>query len=363
MATSAPNNIYERSRKERSQRAWRLTKVVMRQFRVFLICSVGAFLISAILLFTYYPVKELPAHHHSFLGIAYDTLQMIFFESPIPFVDDWRLAPLFFGLPLLGLLVIAEGVVNLGRVLFQFRTHSREWQEMLAESFENHIVVAGLGNVGFRVVQQLSKAKENIVCIERDENSSFIPELKAFGVPVLIGDVRNRQILESAGIKKAKAFLAVTDDDLANIEAGLNAREFSPNIRIILRIFDQRLAQKIEGAFGVNSAFSTSALAAPVFAQAALSGNILSSFEFGGTLVSAFQLVVEPGGVMSGQTVNEVRQKHEVTVLMHQTNGKADWNPAPDVKLNDGDKLLVIADNDNLQTFITAEQSSCKVRR
>lgn len=77
-----------------------------------------AFIGSTLLLYYVYPERDLPAHHKSLLGAAYDTLQMTFFESPIPFEDDWRLIPLFFGLPLLGLLVIAEGVVHLGNILF-----------------------------------------------------------------------------------------------------------------------------------------------------------------------------------------------------------------------------------------------------
>ncbi|HEY9793193.1 MAG TPA: TrkA family potassium uptake protein [Candidatus Obscuribacterales bacterium] len=344
--------------KRRAKRLLRLGEVLVKQFRVFIISSTGAFLLSAMLLYYLYPLKELPAHHHSFLGIAYDTLQMTFFQSPIPFVDDWRLVPIFFGLPILGLVVIAEGVVQLGHLLFQRRTYSKEWQEMLAATYENHIVVAGLGNVGYRVVQQLRKFGEEVVCIERNGESSFIPDLEKLDVPALVGDVRVAQTLENAGIKKAKAFLAVTDDDLANLESALTAREANPGIRIVLRIFDQRLAQKVEKSLGVNCAFSASALAAPVFAQAALSSNILASFEFGGTVVNAFQLTVDKTASLEGLEIDQVRQQFEVTVLMHQRNGSVDWNPPPSTVLASGDKVLIIADNKNIQTFLSCEQGA-----
>jgi Trk K+ transport system NAD-binding subunit len=326
------------------------------QFRTFIVCTTVAFLLSTTMLYFLYPVKELPAHHHSFLGVAYDTLQMMFFQTPIPFVDDWRLVPIFFGLPLLGLVVIAEGAVHAGHLLFQRQMYSREWQEMLAATFENHIVVAGLGNVGFRVVQYLRRYGEEVVCIERNGESSFLPELEKMEVPALIGDVRNALMLEKAGIKKAKAFMAVTDDDLANLESSLTARELSPGIRIVLRMFDQRLAQKVEKSLGVNCAFSASALAAPVFAQAALSTNILASFEFGGTVVNAFQLTVESDSPLNGLTTDQVRSNFEVTVVMHQRNGGIDWNPPPSVVLLPGDRLLIVADNKNLQTFLSCEQ-------
>ncbi len=353
-----PTKYPKRSFWSKAKRAFRLAKVLIYEFRLFLICTLVGFFGSATLLYTLYPLQELPVHHHSFLGVAYDTVQMTFFQTPIPFVDDWRLVPVFFGLPILGLLVIAEGVVQLGNLLLQRRTYSREWQTMLAATFENHIIVAGLGNVGFRVMQHLRRSGENVVCIERDPESSFLSELEEYDVPAIIGDVKNQQILEKAGIRKAKAFLAVTDNDLANIESAMSVREMvQQNARIVVRVFDQRLAQKIEKFFGVNCAFSASALSAPVFAQAALSSNLLASFEFAGTVVNAFQLTVEDASPIKAMKIDAVRQEYEVTVLMHQKGNDVDWNPPPDTVLNPGDKVLIMADNKNIQTFIDCQRN------
>lgn len=340
--------------RERAGRAWRMMKVLIKEFKLFFVCSSVAFIVSTLLLYNIYPINELPKHHHSLLGVAYDTLNMMFFQSPIPFIDDWRLVPVFFGLPLLGLIVIAEGVVNLGELLFQQRTYSKEWQAMLAATYENHIVVAGLGNVGFRVVEQLRRFNEEVVCIEKNPDGKFISELKQYEVPLLIGDITNTHTLDEASIKKAKCFMAITDNDLANLEAALTVREIVPNMRVVIRMFDQKLAQKIEKSFGINCAFSTSSLAAPVFAQAAISGNILASFEFGNAVVNAFQLEVTDGHALSGLTANQVRQKYEVTVLMHDRNGSVDWNPPPDIELKKGDRILIMADNKNIQNFLNA---------
>ncbi len=253
---------------------------------------------------------------------------------------------------MLGLIVIAEGVVNLGQLLFGQRTYSKEWQEMLAATFENHIVVAGLGNVGFRVVEHLRKCGEEVVCIEKNADAKFMSDMARMDVPVLIGDITNSQLLEDASIGKAKAFMALTDDDLANLEAALTVREVMPQLRTVIRMFDQRLAQKIEKSFGIDCAFSTSALAAPVFAQAAISGNILASFEFGGSIVNAFQLEIIDKHALHGMDVDAVRHKYEVTVIMHNRAGSLDWNPPPATTLATGDKVLIMADNKNIQNFL-----------
>lgn len=59
--------------------------------------------------------------------------------------------------------------------------------------------------------------------------------------PTSGGDARFQQTLVGANIGKAKAIPATTDDDLANIEAALDAREINPGVRVVLRLFDDTL--------------------------------------------------------------------------------------------------------------------------
>jgi Trk K+ transport system NAD-binding subunit len=87
-----------------------------------------------------------------------------------------------------------------------------------------------------------------------------------------------------------------------------------------------------------------------LFAQAAVSENILDSFEFGGTIINAYQLIVKANTALVGATVDDVRHKHEVTVLLHETtDGELDWNPSPNNILSVGDKLLIMTDQDGIK--------------
>jgi Trk K+ transport system NAD-binding subunit len=151
-----------------------------------------------------------------------------------------------------------------------------------------------------------------------------------------------------ANITKAKALLAVTNNDLVNLEAVLTARDLNPDIRVVMRMFDQKLAKQIDRALGIPHSYSSSARSARLFAQAAISGDILDSFEFAGTVINAVQLLVESGMELVGQTIDDVR-KHEVTVLLHEkSTGELDWNPSPNNTLNVGDKLLIMTDRDGI---------------
>lgn len=288
---------------------------------------------------------------------AYCTWMMMFFETPLPFQDDWRISPLFLLLPLLGLVVIAEGVVHLGNLLIQHKRYSREWQKMLAATFENHVIVCGLGNVGVRVVKHLRNFDETVVVIERNEGARFIHEISGEEVPVLIGDARDSKMLESANVSHAKAIVAVTDNDLGNLETVLSAREYNPNIRVIIRMFDQKLAKLVERNMGIHGAYSSSARSARLFAQAAISENILDSFEFGGTVINAVSLEVEASSALAGETIDDVRYKYEVTVLMYEHNGgPVDWNPSPSTTLQIGDKILIMTDREGIKRLQSGQK-------
>lgn len=226
---------------------------------------------------------------------------------------------------------------------------------MLAATFENHVVVCGLGNVGVRVVQHLRQFDEQVVVIESNETVRFIHEVAGDDVPVLIGDARDPKLLESANVAKAKAIIAVTDNDLGNLEAVLTAREANPTIKVVIRMFDQKLAKKVEKFLGIHGAYSSSARSARLFAQAAISENILDSFEFAGTVINAYQMTIEAGSPLVGETIDDVRHRNEVTVLMHeQINGELDWNPSPTNNLSIGDRLLIMTDRDGIRRLQTS---------
>lgn len=331
----------------RGRQSLRLAKVLFREFRGFLTCASLGFTVSVLSLHTYYPRELVPGGHMSFMQSAYYTILMTFFETPLPYVEDWRLSPLFFLLPVAGLVTIAEGVVHLSHLLFQRKRFSKEWQQMIAETMDDHIIVCGLGNVGIRVVEHLQTLNEEVVVIEFDKENRFAFGAQGFDMPVLSGDARDPKLLERASVKTAKAIIAVTDNDLVNLEAALNARELNPKIRVVIRMFDQLLAKKMAKMLNFEGAYSSSAKAGPLFAQAAISGQILDSFEFGGTTINAVQLVVEPHTNLVGMTIDDLRGRYEVTILLQETaGGELDWNPAPANVLAVGDKLLIMTDPD-----------------
>ena len=86
------------------------------------------------------------------------------------------------------------------------------------------VFIAGAGEVGFHIASSLVKEGHDLVIIERDPDKVRRLE-KLLDVLVVRGDASNPQILRAHGIENAQLFFAVTNDDPANLLAGMTARK------------------------------------------------------------------------------------------------------------------------------------------
>jgi len=126
---------------------------------------------------------------------------------------------------------------------------------------KDHVIVIGGGSVGFRVIEELISRGETPVLIDKNLSGTFIKNIHDLKVPFVIGDAKNESILLDAGLERAKAVIAVTQDDLVNLEVGLDVKTINPNMCIALRIYDQELAQSLKEDVGIEHTFSMSYVA------------------------------------------------------------------------------------------------------
>ncbi|RYY39263.1 MAG: hypothetical protein EOO08_11205 [Chitinophagaceae bacterium] len=129
----------------------------------------------------------------------------------------------------------------------------------------NHIVLCGLGRLGYFIATELHRRSEKFIVIEMNESVPHIEYLRNHGVSVYIGNARLARVLRDAGAADAKAVVSVIDNDLGNLEIGLNARSLQPGIRTILRVFDDSMAQVLKEKLDIHLSLSTSSVAESAF--------------------------------------------------------------------------------------------------
>jgi voltage-gated potassium channel len=234
-------------------------------------------------------------------------------------------------------------VINFGVMLFNKSAREDEWQVAIASTYRDHVVVAGIGRLGLRIVQQLLGSGEAVVGIEIDPTSEFVRRVMDWKVPVILGDATHPDVLKQAGVERASAVIPCTENDLTNLEIALIAREVHPGIHIVLRMFDHDMAQKVAKGFNINTAFSTSALAAPAFAAAASRSDITHAFYVGDQLLNVSELTICAGSELIGQQVSELEHKLDFTIILHNRQGRVDLHPEPSITLQADDKIYVFA--------------------
>jgi Trk K+ transport system NAD-binding subunit len=349
------------------KRQWRRTlRAQLRDMRVLLRESWVSLLLFMILLIggalLFHLVYTYPDtdQHPSFGEALHATFALVFFETLLPFPEQPYLQVLFFLIPMLGLVVVAGGLLRFGTALLNKQARGQKWQVAMASTYRDHTIVCGLGKLGYRVTQQLLNFGQDVVGIEINPQGRFVEKARDLGIPLIIANARRSENLVKAGVKLAAAVIPCTDDELINLDIALDARELNPDIRVIMRMFDADLARRIESGFGIHTAFSTTALAAPIFAAAAMRLDIKHSFYLGDQLLNLSELVVEPGPRLTGWPLQKLEAELDLSTVCYQGQDVTDLHPNPDLVLGTGDKVLVLA---SLETLARLKDLNQPARR
>ena len=278
------------------------TRVLLGESRGALILFVAILFFGGLALRTFYINPE-TGDRLSLIEAVYASFGMIFFQSQLPFPENPGLRVLFFVIPIVGLVAVADGVLRFGAALVDKQSRGQKWQAAMATTYSNHVIVCGLGKVGFRVALELLKMGRDVVGIEQNSDGRFVEQAEALGIPVLIADARRPETLTRAGVTRAEVIIPATENELTNLDIALDARELNPDIKVVMRMFDPDLARRIERGFGIHTAYSVSALAAPVFAAAAMRDDIKASFYAGETLLNVVETDRDAGCTVEGRTV------------------------------------------------------------
>lgn len=323
----------ERSWQQRFARWLRYARAVARRFRLTLAFAAVWFGVFPLIFMFRYPeaISFGKALHHVYF--------LLFGQPGLDYVDDWILEPLNLLIPPLGLAVVVDGVVRFSYLFSARKRADREWIEVLAESLKGHVIVCGAGRVGYRVTLELTRLGREVVVVEKRADAPFAQVLRDGGVAVLVDDIRSPGALERVNVRAADAVICATDDDLANLNVALDARKVNAEVRVVLRLFDDDLVDRVRHHFDAE-AHSTSALAAPALALAALDPRIVHSFHVGPHLMVVSRFLVGPK--LAELNLSALRDRFGgLTLSMKRGDAPEVLHPQGNTTLTPGDELVV----------------------
>ena len=332
---------------------WRDTLILLKEFQtplLFFAVAVlgGGFAYAAIASFVGAPV-------HSYTEAVYTVLTAAFLQPAGAFPRHFGLQIFHFLMPLIGIIIFAQGLADFGILLFNRRARSKEWEMAVASTMNKHIVLIGLGHLGFRVAQRLHGMGKSVVVVEINLGTHTTLAARDMGIPVIQGDARHPGALEAANIKDATTIILASQEDAMNLQIALRARSLNPKIEVVIRIFDEEFAHALQDQFGFT-ALSATEMAAPVFAAAAAGADVTNPISIEGQQLSLARLKILPSSELADKTVGYVEDNYHLNIILLRHDHQSEMHPTDTRPLHAGDTLAVLGGPEQLSRLMHDNQ-------
>jgi Trk K+ transport system NAD-binding subunit len=216
------------------------------------------------------------------------------------------------------------------------------------------VLICGFGRVGVRILEHLRAAGVPVHVISQNDPQD--DRLK--GVTYFPGDCRRPELLERAGVKTARGVVIVTSDDLVNVSTALLVRQINPDVRIVVRMFNQNLLPRLGHAVKNTVALSVSALTAPLIALTALTGDTLGAFKLDDHPQQVAEFAIAEGSSLVGRRLSDLARNHKLLILAHgPAGGPAQlWTTLPgETGIAAGDRVVACGRPEDLAPLLTGE--------
>ena len=231
-------------------------------------------------------------------------------------------APAFIKIFTAAMMLVGAGVIGICYALLNDLVLGTRFQKLWKAAPippKNHYIVCGLGGTGIQTAKQLQMNGFEVVAIECDPNGQYVGTAQSLNIPVIQGNASVPEILASANIETCEALVALTNDDMTNLEIALTAKGLVPNLRTIVRDRDPQLALRVQQVFEFDSVLSPIELAAPAFAAAALGGRVLGNGITAGSLWIALSMKITTEHPFCGQRVKDAAMQSDFVPLYLKT--------------------------------------------
>lgn len=98
---------------------------------------------------------------------------------------------------------------------------------------QNHFVVCGYGRVGRNIVQMLQSHNQSLIVIDQSEQT--IQQLREAGIPYVYGNAASLHVMEAAGVAEAKGMAVALPDPMSTRLCIKRSLELAPDLDVVVR--------------------------------------------------------------------------------------------------------------------------------
>jgi len=184
-------------------------------------------------------------------------------------------------------------------------------------SLNNHYIVCGFGRVGTEVAREFIREKVKFVVIDNREEVRTCCERG--NVPFIFGDASRNDVLELAGINRAKGLVAAVDSDVENLYITLTAKIMNPDIVVVARSDTDENVEKLIRA-GASRVINPASIGGKRMAEVMLHSTITDFLDIvtKGEKISTrlSEIEVRENSQLSKMTIKEIRHLYKPSLLV-----------------------------------------------
>ncbi|MEM6479055.1 MAG: Trk system potassium transporter TrkA, partial [Pseudomonadota bacterium] len=207
---------------------------------------------------------------------------------------------------------------------------------------QERIVILGGGNVGLRVAQALESRTEKIRArmIEKNRDCAERAADQLERTIVLHGDGLDSGLMQEAGVERADALLAVTDDDKTNLLAAVRAKQAGARQSICL-INDPTLVPLLD-ALNIDAYINPRATTVSSILRHIRHGRVRGVYSVGDAEAEVIEAQVLSTSPISGRKIEDIDFPKGVLVGAIQTKDEV-IAPLASTIINEGDIIAIFA--------------------
>lgn len=284
------------------------------------------------------------------------TLSTVGYEDSIGLSDAGRAFIMLFLVCGLGIFTFSAFQIGqwiVSRELWSLREGRRMEREIA--KLTNHFIVCGQGRMGTEICRYLHLRRNPFVVIDVDEER-LLQTAGEHGWVYIVGDATDDDVLQKAGIERARSLASVLPTDADNVYVVLSARMLAGKLQIISRATEEKAVEKLAraGATRIVSPFTSGAIKMARFMLNPTIEDFLEIADSHGTELELADVQITESSPYAGKRPNEtdLHAKGVMVVGIRRPSGERLMPPPNTTLIQPGDCLFAFGTTEAINSVI-----------
>jgi trk system potassium uptake protein len=204
------------------------------------------------------------------------------------------------------------------------------------------IVVAGAGNIGRHLANDLNERGHQVTVIEQDPGVVERAQQDAPGVGFVLGDACEPWVLDKAEVRSCDVMVAATGDDEDNLVISLLSKQEYGVPHVVARVNHPKNEWLFTEAWGVDVPMSPPHVLTALVEEAVTVGDLVRLLKLERGQVTLVELTIDETTPVAGRPIYELRLPQDSAIVAVLRRGHV-VIPQPETQLVAGDEILAIA--------------------